>query len=88
VKNSVWLVGRVAVALVARPHLLGAAFRQVALLAPTKWWASGARLPLPRADYMAFRNTTLSGQSDLLPEVHDVIVYLEWCRSMRALPRQ
>ena len=55
-------------------------------LAPQKWWASGSRLPFPRPDYLEFRNVTLSGQADQLPEPHDVIVYLEWYKSMRALP--
>ena len=81
-------VGRVGVALVKHPHLIGTAIRQAAALAPTKWRASGSRLPMPRSDYMEFRNTTLSGNADELPEAHDVIVYLEWCRSMRSLPER
>ena len=80
------LAARTAIALLKRPRLVPTAIRQVAALAPRRWWACGSHLPLPRADYLAFRNTTLSGDPDQLPEVHDVIVYLEWCRSMSALP--
>ncbi len=83
---TVWFVIRVGFALLKKPDLLPTALRQASSLAPRKWWASGSHLPVPRADYMAFRNVTLSGNADQLPEVHDVIVYLEWCRSMRALP--
>ncbi len=83
---TVSFVARVSFALLKKPHLLPTALRQVGSLAPRRWWASGSRLPVPRADYMAFRSVTLSGDPDQLPEVHDVIVYLEWCRSMRALP--
>ena len=79
---------RVTGALVRRPHLIGTALRQAASLAPTKWWATGSHLPVPRDDYMQFRNVTLSGQADQLPSTHDVIVYLKWCRSMRALPER
>ena len=79
-------VVRVGVALLAHPHLIGTAVRQAATLVPQKWWASGTRLPFPRDDYMKFRATTLSGNPNEEPSAHDVIVYLEWCRSMRALP--
>lgn len=79
-------VAKVAVALVRKPHLIGTGIRQVAALAPQGWWRSSPRLPFPRRDYMEFRQVTLSGDADQLPEVHDVIVYLEWCRSMRSLP--
>lgn len=79
------LGARTTLALMKQPGLLPTAIRQVAALAPRRWWASGSHLPIPRADYLAFRSTTLSGDASQLPEVHDVIVYLEWCRSMRAL---
>ena len=80
------LAARTSFALLKRPALLPTAIRQAATLAPRRWWASGSHLPIPRADYLAFRNITLSGDPDQLPEVRDVIVYLEWCRSMNALP--
>ena len=77
---------RVSFALVRKPHLIPTAFRQAASLAPRRWWASGSRLPVPSADYMAFRQVTLSGDAEEVPSVEDAIVFLEWCRSMRALP--
>lgn len=81
-------VARVGSALVLRPRLVPTAIRQVARLAPERWWATGSHLPIPRADYVAFRSVTLSGDPNRLPEVDDVLVYLEWCRSMRSLPSQ
>jgi hypothetical protein len=77
---------RILFALAKKPQLIPTAMRQAVSLAPQRWWASGAHLPIPTSDYMAFRNVTLSGDPDELPTAHDVIVYLEWCRSMRALP--
>jgi len=77
---------RVAGALVRRPSLLPTALRLGGALAPQKWWTSGSRLPFPRADYLEFRNVTLSGEADQMAEPHEVIAYLEWCKSMRALP--
>lgn len=78
----------IAMALAKKPQLIPTALRQAVSLAPRRWWATGSHLPIPPADYMAFRNTTLSGNADELPTVHDVIVYLEWCRSMRSLPER
>lgn len=78
----------IAMALAKKPQLIPTALRQAVSLAPRRWWASGSRLPIPPADYMAFRNTTLSGNADELPTARDVIVYLEWCRSMRSLPKR
>lgn len=75
-------------AVLKKPQLIPTAVRQAASLAPQRWWASGSHLPIPTSDYMEFRSVTLSGNADELPSVHDVIVYLEWCRSMRALPER
>ena len=78
----------IAMALAKKPQLIPTALRQAVSLAPRRWWATGSHLPIPPADYMAFRHPTLSGNADELPTVHDVIVYLEWCRSMRSLPER
>jgi len=86
VVETLTFLGRISAALARRPHLIGTAIRQAVTLLPTRWWKTGTRLPVPPADYLEFRNVTLSGNADELPEAHDVIVYLEWCRSMRALP--
>lgn len=84
--DSAKFLAGVAVALLKRPSLIPSALQQARSLAPQRWWSSGSRLPMPRADYLEFRNTTLSGNPDKMATPHDVIVYLEWCRSMRALP--
>lgn len=86
--KMVGLAARVGLALVKKPHLIGTALRQAAALAPRRWWVEGTRLPVPRQDYLHFRTTTLSGEPDAMPRAHDVIVYLEWCKSMRSLPRR
>lgn len=84
--DKLGLAARTAVALVRRPDLCGTAIRQLGRLAPQRWWSSGSRLPIPTEEYLAFRNVTLSGNAAQLPTVNDVVVYLEWCRSMQALP--
>ncbi|MBT6445809.1 MAG: hypothetical protein HOK58_12600 [Acidimicrobiaceae bacterium] len=85
---TVSFAARILFSLVKKPQLIPTAMRQAVSLAPQRWWASGSHLPVPRSDYMAFRNVTLSGNPDELPTAHDAIVYLEWCRSMRALPER
>jgi hypothetical protein len=56
------------------------------MLIPRQWWASPPHLPVPRADYLEFRQVTASGTASGPPSVSDVILWLEWCRSMRMLP--
>lgn len=86
--ETIRFLARVAAALVRKPRLIGTAFRQAAALAPRRWWAEGNRLPIPRQDYLDFRSVTLSGEEGAVPTVHDAIVYLEWCKSMRSLPER
>ena len=74
-------------AIVRRPSLGLTALRQARALAPTRWWTTAPYLPIPPRDYLAFRQVTLSGDADQLPSVQDLVTWLEWCRSMRALPR-
>lgn len=77
---------RLAVALARRPRLVPTALRQAATMAPTRWWARRPHLPVPPSDYLEFRTVTATGDASGPPDVHDTIVWLEWCRSMRALP--
>ena len=84
--STLGLIGQVGVALARRPQLVPVALRQARSLAPQRWWAKRPWLPIPSRDYMRFRNVTLSGDEDALPTADDIIVYLEWCRSMQALP--
>ena len=77
---------RVLGALVQRPHLAGTAARQLVTMAPSKWWRRAPYLPVPPSDYLHFRQVTATGIADGPPDVHDTVVWLEWCRSMRKLP--
>lgn len=79
-------VGSAVVALAKRPALVPTAVRQSLRMAPKQWWASWPFLPLPSKAYMQFRSETLSGQPNELPSADELIVWLEWCRSMRGLP--
>ena len=79
---------RVGSALLRRPHLLVTAARQARTMTPRRWWATAPYLPVPPSDYMRFRQVTATGNGDELPAVADVITWLEWCRSLRGLPRE
>lgn len=79
---------RVGVALIRRPDLIGTAVRQGFSLVPSQWWKRSPYLPVPRADYVEFRKVTLSGEPGAEPSVGEVMTYLDWCRSMRALPQR
>ena len=79
---------RLSGALLTRPHLWAIGCRQGVTLAPRRWWATAPHLPVPTADYLHLRQVTATGDGDELPAVDDVITWLEWCRSMRGLPRE
>ena len=76
-------VGR---ALLARPMLWPVTMRQVVRLAPPGWWRRRPFLPVPAADYLAFRAQTMYGDAERLPEPEDVFTYLAWCRTFPAAP--
>jgi hypothetical protein len=73
------VVGAVAV----RPQLWWTAVVQVFRLAAPGWWRRRPFLPTPDPEYLAFRLQTMYGDASHQPEAHDVVVYLEWCRSYR-----
>lgn len=73
-----------AAALARRPSLWPTAVVQVLRLAGPGWWRRRPFLPLPDPAYLHFRLETQYG-SDRSPEPGDVITYLEWCRSVKAL---
>ena len=71
-------------AVIRRPSLWVTALRQIALLAPRRWWASAPFLPVPPKNYIEFRLVTQYGgghgepQDDIRPV--DVVDYLRWCK--------
>jgi len=78
---------RAAALVVARPHLWRTALRQARRLARPGWWRRPPFLPVPDADYLAFRFETQYGGDGTLPvgaDPHDLVDYLEWCRTMDA----
>lgn len=77
---------RAAAVLVGRPRLWPTALRQLAVLAPPRWWSRAPFLPVPDPAYLKFRLQTAyggSGTDDVT--AGDLVAYLEWCRSMRVL---
>lgn len=68
-------------AVVVRPWLWATAVRQVFVLARPGWWRRWPLLPLPDADYLAFRMVTAYGDAGARPGPGDVVGYLRWCRA-------
>jgi len=66
---------------VVRPRLWSTASRQARRLARPRWWARRPFLPIPDAEYLAFRFQTQYGAAS--PDARDVVTYLEWCREMQ-----
>jgi len=76
---------RVAGAVAARPALWPTAVRQLRRLARPRWWARPPFLPVPPADYLAFRMETQYGAGVRRPDPADVLHYLSWCQQMHRL---
>lgn len=64
-----------------RPRLWAPGLAALARLAPRGWWRRWPPLPLPDADYLAFRMETAYGDPSALPPPADLVAYLEWCRA-------
>ena len=77
--GSAW-VGAAAVALLRRPDLWWTAARAGIRHAPNRWWVRAPHLPLPDAEWMAFRYETAFGGPTGRPTPAQVIEYLEWSR--------
>ena len=60
-----WSIAR---AVLAEPRLWLGALRQVRVMARPRWWRRPPFLPLPPADYAAFRWQTMYGGSGLLTD--------------------
>jgi len=69
-----------------RPRLWSTALRQAHRLARPGWWRRPPFLPLPDRAYLRFRLETQYG-GDGSPAPADLVTYLEWCHSNRAMRR-
>jgi hypothetical protein len=76
-------LGRLTLAVAARPALWLTALRQVLVLARPRWWRSSPRLPLPDDSYLSFRLQTMYGDAAHDPEPGDLVTYLEWVKRTR-----
>ncbi|HET9091064.1 MAG TPA: hypothetical protein VFN50_01560 [Acidimicrobiales bacterium] len=76
-----------AVAVGGRPGLWATAVRQMAALAPRRWWRARPPLPLPSGAWLAFRMETAYGDPARRPSARDVVDFLEWCRESRRCSR-
>ncbi len=74
-------------AVVRQPSLWTTAVLQLLTLAAPGWWRRSPHLPYPPDDYLRFRLQTQYGDPQHEPEPADLVSYLHWCRSMRALTR-
>ncbi|HUI03027.1 MAG TPA: hypothetical protein VLZ77_05770 [Acidimicrobiales bacterium] len=77
-------VARVLVrALARRPWLWPDAAMEAVRLAPPGWWRRWPPLPLPDEALWRFRmETAYGGRGDQVPDGHDVVRFIGWCRDM------
>jgi hypothetical protein len=75
--GAAWLVAR-------RPRLWTTALRQGLRLARPGWWRRPPFVPLPDADYLAFRLDTQYGTGPAAgtPDPRDLVEYLKWCHEV------
>jgi hypothetical protein len=78
-------VARCATAVAAHPRLWLTACRQYRVALPRRWWSRRPFLPIPPGDYVRFRLQTQYGSVDHRIEAADVLNYLSWCKTNRAL---
>jgi len=76
-----------ALAVAARPWLWRTAVSSARRIARPGWWRSPPFLPRPETAYLAFRLETQYGTGGA-PGARDLVAYLEWCRSQRAIMRR
>jgi hypothetical protein len=68
-------------AVVVRPRLWATALRQAGRMAAPGWWRRPPFLPRPDRRYLAFRFETHAGAADRPLAPHELVAYLEWCRT-------
>jgi hypothetical protein len=78
-------VARCAAAVAGHPRLWLTACRQYRAALPRRWWSRRPFLPIPPGDYVRFRLQTQYGSVDHRIEAVDVLNYLSWCKTNRAL---
>jgi hypothetical protein len=78
---------RAVVAVAARPALWATAAVEVLRLAPVGWWRRRPFLPLPDTGYLRFRLKTQYGDAAHVPEPHDLVTWLRWCRDFGRFTR-
>lgn len=69
------------------PSLWFTAVRQGLRLAEPGWWHRWPPVPSVPDSYMRFRLVTAYGDPEAELEDDDVVTYLRWCRTWRALAR-
>lgn len=72
------------IAVAKRPWLWGEALRALLAVAPRNWWRRSPFLPLPDAEYTAWRLATTSGSIDSEIEGGELVSYLSWRRRQHA----
>jgi hypothetical protein len=73
-------------AVLRRPRLWPAGARAYVVHVPRRWYRHAPFLPVPDRAWMRFRLQTAYGDPDHAPDPEDVVTWLEWSRSWRALP--
>ena len=74
-----------ATAVATHPRLWITACRQYRAALPRRWWRRRPFLPVPPRDYVRFRLLTQYGSVNHRIESVDVLNYLSWCKTNRAL---
>jgi hypothetical protein len=74
-----------ATAVATHPRLWFTACRQYRAALPRRWWRRRPFLPVPPRDYVRFRLLTQYGSVNHRIESVDVLNYLSWCKTNRAL---
>jgi len=81
--RALFVVGR---AVAVHPALWGVGLRMLVRLARPRWWRHRPFLPVPDAAYWRFRmETAYGGDGSKVPQPHDAVAYLHWCRRMRGV---
>jgi hypothetical protein len=80
--------GAAVVAVVARPRLWPAAWRQGRALVAPGWWRRHPFLPVPDRAWLRFRMTTAYGDPDARLDVDDLLTFLAWTDTARPVPEQ